>query len=66
VLRANPSCSEDDDIVFIGVPQNPFVVDVFGAAVSVPNSCDKKLGLCDFSNASVISSISFVIILIRL
>jgi hypothetical protein len=34
---------------FIGIPEygwgNPFVADVFDAIVSVPNLCDKKLGM---------------------
>jgi hypothetical protein len=33
----------------IGIPEygwgNPFVADVFGAIVSVPNLCNKKLGM---------------------
>jgi hypothetical protein len=33
----------------IGIPEygwgNPFIADVFGAIVSAPNLCDKKLGM---------------------
>jgi hypothetical protein len=39
---------------------------VFGAIVSVPNLCDKKLGMWVFANACAIFSTSFVILLILL
>jgi hypothetical protein len=54
----------------INIPEyswgNLFVADVFGAVVSPPNLCDKKLGMRVFHNASTILSKSFVILLIRL
>jgi hypothetical protein len=54
VLRVDPPFSGDGGdsrrgYESIGIPEygwgNPFDVDVFGAIVSVPNLCDKKLGM---------------------
>jgi hypothetical protein len=54
VLRVDSPFSEDGDdgrpeYESIGIPEygwgNPFAADVFGAIVSSPNLCDKKLGM---------------------
>ena len=54
VLRVNPPFNEDGGDGCLryestGILEyswgNPFVVDVFGIIVSVPDLCDKKLGM---------------------
>jgi hypothetical protein len=58
VLRVDPPFSKDGSggrpgYKSIGIPEygwrNPFVTDVFGAIVSVPNLCDKKIRHVSFS-----------------